>query len=112
VSGRVVFAGEVAGVGYVSIEPFAEPSTVVTVGGVTSPGVDAGAPVPRGARIGVAGVPGPVTLSVRRRVAGGEAEYLDPTPWLGRPPARLVPPGGGGARPPGGGLVCRVVRER
>ena len=107
VAGTVRFAGEVAGTVYVTIEPLADPALVVTVGAVgldLSPGLAAGRTLARGAAIGSG--PGVVTLSLRRTENGGEASYLDPTPWLGRPRPRLVPRDRTAARPAAPGLVC------
>ena len=107
VAGSVTFAGEVAGTVYVTIEPVADPTLVVTVGGggftlasATTPGRS----VARGSGLG--GASGVVTLSVRRRVDGGAAVYLDPTPWLGRPRPRLVPRDQTASRAAPPGLVC------
>lgn len=111
VTGRVVFAGEVAGIGYVTVEPSDAPGFAVTVGGLARFEVATSDGVGRGAPLGRATAPGPVTLSLRRVRVGGEAEYLDPGPRLGRRPARLVPVDGTASRPGRGDLVCRAGRR-
>jgi murein DD-endopeptidase MepM/ murein hydrolase activator NlpD len=95
-SGRVVFAGRVAGTGYVTVEvadPDGDGVVRVTYGGVTTT-LGAGDPVLAGTRI--ATTEGRLHLGVRR-----EGVYVDPAPLIGRLqwPVRLVPVDASPARP-------------
>jgi murein DD-endopeptidase MepM/ murein hydrolase activator NlpD len=97
-AGRVVFAGQVAGVRWVSIEVAA--GVVVTVGPLDRPLVAAGQLVPALARLGrlAAGHAGRLHLGLRL-----DGTYVDPLPYLiGLGPARLapLPPRAGGAASP------------
>ena len=107
VAGTVTFAGEVAGTVYVTVEPVSDHSLVVTVGGVglsLAPSTTSGRAVARGSALGAAS--DVVTLSLRRHEPGVEAQYLDPTPWLGRPRPRLVPRDRTAIPPAAPGLAC------
>jgi murein DD-endopeptidase MepM/ murein hydrolase activator NlpD len=85
--GRVVFAGRVAGLGWVSLR--VAPGVVVTVGPLDRPAVSAGRTVPTLARLGrlAPGHGGRLHLGLR---LGGA--YVDPSPYLvGDGPPRLAP---------------------
>ena len=93
VSGTVRFAGQVAGVGYVTVEVV--DGKLVTVGGlVSSPSsLVRGDEVGQGRRLGEA-AGATVSLSLREISPSGEAIHVDPEPHLGRlrrRRARLVP---------------------
>jgi murein DD-endopeptidase MepM/ murein hydrolase activator NlpD len=85
--GRVVFAGPVAGLDWVSVE--VAPGVVVTVGPLDRPAVRAGSAVPALARLGrlAAGHDGRLHLGLRV-----DGAYVDPLPYLvGNGPPRLAP---------------------
>lgn len=92
VAGRVSFAGFVAGVGYVTVVPVADPTHLVTLGGVI-PGAMPET-IAAGDHIGTAQGPEVVRLSVRQIRASGPKAYRDPEPLLARwrVRARLVDP--------------------
>lgn len=104
IAGRVHFAGEVVGTGFVTV---AAPSYLVTVGGL-DPASDLGSWVERGRVIGRA--TGRVRLSLRRIDRAGPGFHLDPEPYLvrWRVPARLLPLDGVRARPARAVLGCRT----
>jgi murein DD-endopeptidase MepM/ murein hydrolase activator NlpD len=86
-AGRVVFAGLVAGLGWVSLG--VAPGVVVTVGPLDQPAVGAGRSVPALARLGrlAPGHGGRLHLGLRL-----DGAYVDPLPYLvGHGPPRLAP---------------------
>jgi murein DD-endopeptidase MepM/ murein hydrolase activator NlpD len=88
-AGRTVFAGPVAGLGWVSLE--VAPGVVVTVGPLDRPTVRAGQRVPALARLGrlAPGHDGRLHLGLRV-----DSAYVDPLPYLvGDGPPRLAPLG-------------------
>lgn len=120
-AGVVRFAGPVVDLTYVVVDldaPWPQGS-VVSVGGlVPRPDLAVGSRLSAGQVMGVADGR-PVTLSLRREVAGREAVSLDPTPRLARPRPRLVPAGGSSSgrspaprRPGRIPLVCPTVAHR
>jgi murein DD-endopeptidase MepM/ murein hydrolase activator NlpD len=98
-AGRVVFAGPVAGITWVSIR--IAPGVLVTLGPVLEPAARAG-PVRARSPIGRVGPGHGATLHLGVRVDG---VYVDPVPYLlDRPRARLAPLlSPGGLPPPGRG---------
>lgn len=109
VSGRVVFAGEVAGRRFVSIR---SGEYTVTLGGFEVMTTAAGAPVRSGDPIGWGTRGQPIALSLRISAGGPDERYLDPGRSLahrvGR--ARLVPLDGTRPRPTSTRLVCPAGR--
>jgi murein DD-endopeptidase MepM/ murein hydrolase activator NlpD len=86
-AGRVVFAGMVAGLGWVSLA--VAPGVVVTVGPLDRPAPVAGRTVPALARLGrlAPGHGGSLHLGLRL-----DGAYVDPLPYLvGAGPPRLAP---------------------
>jgi murein DD-endopeptidase MepM/ murein hydrolase activator NlpD len=99
-TGRVTFAGRVAGVRYVVVE--VEPGWRVTYGALASSRLGVGDPVVAGSIVGRSSA----RLHFGLRVDG---QYRDPAPHLGRAVGvpRLVPLDGHPARPaPPARLVC------
>ena len=98
-SGRVTFAGPVAGTTWVTLE--VAPAVLVTLGPLRTPRVAAGRPVASGEPLGTLASghasrdPGVAALHLGLRVDG---TYVDPLPWLvGLARPRLAPlaePGG------------------
>lgn len=105
VTGRVHFAGDVVGAGFVTV---ATSRYLVTVGGL-DPVSDLGPSVERGQVLG--GAVGTVRMSLRRLDVAGTRSYLDPEPFLvrRRVPARLVPLGEVRPRPVRVVLGCRAL---
>ncbi len=101
-SGAVHFVGQVAGIGYVTVDVRGTnlvtgetERRLVTVGGVQSlsPSLARGTEVVQGRRLGEA-AGASVSLSLREVSPTGEAVHVDPVPHLGRlrrRRARLVP---------------------
>lgn len=107
ITGRVHFAGDVVGAGFVTV---AASRYLVTVGGL-DPVPDLGASVERGQVLGRAS--GTVRISLRRLDVAGRRSYLDPEPFLvrRRVPARLLSLGGVRPQPVGVVLGCRAQIE-
>ncbi len=110
VAGRITFAGRVAGIGYVTVEPAGAPSHLVTVGGVNSDGRKMSGLIERGAVIGSVADDKGIHLSVRQVHPSGHPSYLDPEPFLERlwVRARLAPLDGSPPRPSQQHHGCRV----
>lgn len=107
IAGRVFFAGDVVGTGFVTV---ATSSHLVTVGGL-DPGAEPGSRVDTGQVLGRA--TGTVRMSLRRVDVGGRWSYLDPEPFVARwrVPTRLVPLDGARSRTVRAVLGCRVLIE-
>lgn len=111
VAGRVIFAGIVAGIGYVTVAPFAASSHLVTVGGlVVSNALDTEI-VDLGEIVGTAQGSAVISLSVRLVHASGLKSYVDPEPLLARwrVRSRLVPLSGSAPRPVQPIYGCRLL---
>jgi len=109
VSGVVSFAGQVAGIGYVSIETPGSPAHTVTVGAIES-SVRVGQRVRHGQIVGTA-EGDRVGLSLRRHGESGSV-HLDPESHLGRlvGRARLVPTDGTAWTRPRARVTCSGAR--
>ena len=112
-TGQITFVGRVVNQTYVTLTPdsigggFGQ--ILITVGGVgATASFHAGSRVSAGGVLGIA--QSTISLSVRRKIPGSPAVYLDPTPYLAywRTRARLVPSDGSSARLTPQILACRA----